>query len=100
MKRIFTYLLTVFLLFAFTGNLAAVEKKEKKTVKKTVVKKTDKKNKSTKSSKSTKSKKATGSKKKYDTFVDKNKNGIDDRKEKLKKKTTPKKATKKKATKK
>jgi hypothetical protein len=36
---------------------------------------------------------ANSKKKKYDNFIDKNKNGIDDRKENLKKKTTPKKET-------
>ncbi|MFZ5980214.1 MAG: hypothetical protein ACOYVF_06235 [Candidatus Zixiibacteriota bacterium] len=88
MKRMMTYLFCTMFLFSLNGSAFAVEKKVKKTeVKKTEVKKetpqADLKDKKTDST----------SGKKYDTFVDKNNNGIDDRKENLKKKTTTTKKT-------
>ena len=59
----------------------AVDKKKKTLPKKTIVK-------STKSKNATKTK--TSAQKKYDSFVDKNKNGIDDRRENLKSKVASK----------
>ncbi len=100
MKRIITYLLCGAFLFSVTPNVRAVEKKEKKPVKKQIVVK--KKTATTKSIKIVPKgkKKATILKgKKYDNFIDKNKNGIDDRRERLKKKPAAK-ASKKKEEKK
>ena len=95
MKRYITYIFCALFLFSLSGTAFAVEKKVKKAdVKKTAVKKeTPKKN-----LKDTKTKQT--AKKKYDNFIDKNNNGIDDRKENLKKKTTKKAETKKKEDKK
>jgi hypothetical protein len=92
MKRFITYIVCSAFLISLSGNVAAVEKKEKKQVKKQVVQK-----------KKAPAKKSTRivprGKRKYDTFVDRNKNGIDDRKENLKQKPAAK-APKKKAKKK
>ena len=87
MKRLMAYLLCGFFLISVTGNVAAVEKKEKKPAKTQVVQK--KKVPTKKSAKFIpKGKKGTigAKKKKYDNFIDKNKNGIDDRQERLMKK--------------
>ena len=80
MKRILTYIVVVcFAMATVGGNALAVEKKTNKK-KVTVQKKAQVKKTSVKATaKSTK-----GAKKKYDTFIDKNKNGIDDRRENLK----------------
>ena len=78
MKRLMTYLLCSFFLISVTGNVAAVEKKEKKPAKTQVVQK--------KKVPTKKSTKFVPRRKKYDNFIDKNKNGIDDRRERLKKK--------------
>ncbi|RKX25789.1 MAG: hypothetical protein DRP45_05135 [Candidatus Zixiibacteriota bacterium] len=83
------YLICVLFSFVACGGVQAVEKKKKDSTKTT---KTIKK-KPTKPAPSTPKK--TPSKKKYDTFIDKNKNGIDDRQEKFikKKKSSTKKKT-------
>ncbi len=78
MKRLMVYLLCGFFLISVTGNVAAVEKKEKKPAKTQVVQK--------KKVPTKKSTKFVLKRKKYDNFIDKNKNGIDDRRERLKKK--------------
>jgi hypothetical protein len=96
MKRLLYIFLSLAMLFSFCGDAFAVNKKTKKdttkakvvTPKKPVVKKP--------------AVKVKGKDKKYDNFIDKNKNGIDDRKEKLvpksdkkdKKKPAPKKKKK------
>lgn len=90
MKRILTYILCVSFLAFSVGNVAAVEKKEKKNTKKieqkkTVQKKTSNKKTVSKKSASKKSSKKVTSKK-YDKMIDKNNNGIDDRIEKIAKK--------------
>ena len=104
MKRFIIYIITGLFLFSLSGNVSAVEKKVKKTTSKNVVKKKAKgvkskklKSKKLKSKKLNKSSKKIKSKKKkkYDNFIDKNNNGIDDRQEKLRVKTS-KKAKKKK----
>jgi len=79
MKRLMAYLLCGLFLISVTGNVVAVEKKEKKPVKTQVVQK--------KKVPTKKSTKIVPKRKKYDSFIDKNKNGIDDRQERLKKKT-------------
>jgi len=79
MKRLMAYLLCGFFLISVTGNVVAVEKKEKKPAKTQVVQK--------KKVPIKKSTKIIPKRKKYDNFIDKNKNGIDDRQERLKKKT-------------
>lgn len=98
MKRVFVYLLTGLFLFVFSGNVTAVTKNDTKPPVKSVVKKKTKPKKKSKpepkqSPKS--SKKIVPAKKKYDDFIDKNRNGIDDRKEKLRPKTAPKKVPEK-----
>lgn len=88
MKRLMTYLLCGFFLISVTGNVAAVEKKEKKTAKKqVVVKKKAVPSKSVKVVPKGKKGTVATTKRKYDNFIDKNKNGIDDRQERLKKKS-------------
>ena len=101
MRRMFRILLCGVFLFSATGNVYGVEKKskeKKKTVKvekKKVALKKPVAKKSTKAGKSKASQKKLS--KKYNKFIDKNKNGIDDRKENLKaKKTVSKKKPKKK----
>ncbi len=84
MKRLIIYLVCSAFLISLGGNVMAVEKKDKKPVKKEVVLKNKKSTKKIPLS-TTKSKKQVP-KKKYDSFIDKNKNGIDDRKENLKQK--------------
>lgn len=102
MRRFITLAVAAVFLLSTAGPTMAVEKKDKKTkqtakvVKKTVPKKT--------AVKSTTPPKALQPKlrptvKKFDNFIDKNKNGIDDRCEKLMKKA-PKKQTAKKEAKK
>jgi hypothetical protein len=88
MKRFIAYLVCSLFLISVSGNVAAVEKKEKKPAKTQVVQK--KKVPTTKGTKIVpKGKKGTVAtkRKKYDSFIDKNKNGIDDRQERLKKKS-------------
>jgi len=92
MRRFFTWVVCVLMLAAFNGSAFAVEKKTKdKAAKQTVQKKTTAK---TKGKTAGRTKASTS--KKYDNFIDKNKNGIDDRRENLKKKTTAKTAKSKK----
>jgi hypothetical protein len=100
LKRILTYLIALVFSLSLAAPSMAVEKKEKKKAKKTTIqKKSDSKKKVVaKSQKKSSKKLKSGSKKKYDSFVDRNKNGIDDRaeKKKLKKKPAKKPASKKK----
>ena len=101
MKRILTYLIAALFLTVSAGTIQAVEKKDKQESKKIEVKKTDSKKKPPKkTSEKKKPIKSSNQKKlknkKYDNFVDKNNNGIDDRKEKLKKVDKEKKEKKKK----
>lgn len=86
MRKLLTYIFCGLFLFSISGNALAVEKKnkdkktttqKKETQKETEVKKTDSKKTSTVTGKN-------DSQKKYDIFVDENKNGIDDRRENLK----------------
>jgi len=85
MKRYLAYIICALFLFSLNGSLLAVEKKDKKKIEKK--EQVQEKDLTKKDPKATDTKqKAT--EKKYDTFVDKNNNGIDDRKENLKKKTT------------
>ncbi len=92
MRRLLILLLSLALSFSVCLNAGAVDKKSKKNVTKSKVVK-----KQAPVSKKGVAKKTTGKKagvrtkkpikgKKYDTFIDKNGNGIDDRKEKLVKK--------------
>ena len=82
MKKILTYFVCSIFLISLGGNLSAVEKKDKKSPKKQVVQK--KKVTPKKGSLQFKSTRKSTSRKRYDTFIDKNKNGIDDRRENLK----------------
>jgi len=91
MKRILTYLVCTLFLLASGGSAFAVEKKSKDTK---PAPKTEEKKKPEKKPETEKPEKPTKKpepKKKYDDFVDKNKNGIDDRRENLKKKPEDKK---------
>ena len=81
MKRLIVYIICSAFLVSFAGNAAAVQKKDKKDVKKQVVQK-----KPAKKPPVIPKSRATLKGKKYDSFVDRNKNGIDDRREQLKKK--------------
>jgi len=72
-KRIITYLMCALFLTVSVGSVHAVEKREKKTTTKKVVTKKKAPAKATQAKKTTKVQK---SKKKYDNFIDKNKNGI------------------------
>ncbi len=95
MKRLLTYLICAAFVFSLNGDLQAVEKKQKKeSSKKTAQQKPG----SSKSVRKTPVKKQTAlkSQKKYDTFIDRNNNGIDDRREKLKPKVASKSTAKKK----
>jgi len=94
MKRLIIYLVCSAFLISLGGNVMAVEKKDKKPIKKEVVLKKNKKSTKKIPLSTTKSKKRV-LKKKYDTFIDKNKNGIDDRKENLKQKPAAKVSKKK-----
>jgi len=95
LKRLLIGLVSVAVLFAFSGEAMAVSKKTKKEESKKVVakQKPDAKKPAPKATKQPAKKpstpavkkpaqKATKPPKKYDDFVDKNNNGIDDRKEK------------------
>lgn len=86
------YILVALFLLSVVGNAGTGEVKGgKKQAPTTIVKKKDKKQEDTKKTspgKSDSSKKAQPQKKKYDDFQDKNGNGIDDRKENLKRKKT------------
>lgn len=100
MKRLLYALLSLVILFSFCGDAFAVNKKSKKDATKQKVVKQQKpavKKPPAKTSKNVKPS-TKGKGKKYDSFVDKNNNGIDDRKEKLVPKAG--KQTKKKPTKK
>jgi hypothetical protein len=84
MKRFLYTLLSLVILFSFCGESFAVDKKTKKEPSKQKVVKKAKpvaKKPPAKNAKAVKPTKGKG--KKYDNFIDKNGNGIDDRKEKL-----------------
>ena len=105
MRRYIVYLMVLMFSVSFTApSLLAVEKKSKN---KTAVQKQNKAKKDSKAKKSSKKKpvvKKKAPKKlpspKYDSFIDRNRNGIDDRRENLKTKTKGKKPTPKKTDKK
>lgn len=82
MKRYLTYLVCSIFLICLGGNLSAVEKKDKRSVKKEIVQK--KKIIPKKGALRLKAGKKRILRKRYDTFIDRNKNGIDDRRENLK----------------
>ena len=84
MKRYIVYIVCALFMLASSGTAFAVEKKEKKKIEK---KEQVQEKKVTK--KAVKPKKTT--EKNYDNFIVKNNNGIDERKENLKNKTTSKK---------
>jgi hypothetical protein len=84
MKRTIIYLIAALFLFSATGPVFAVDKKEKD---KSKTQETDRKQ-SPRKDTSDRSSKAQQSKK-YDDFIDNNHNGIDDRRENLKKKQAP-----------
>ena len=77
MKKILTYLICLAFALSLSGPVLAVDKKEKKPKTKTEEKKKPE---------SSDKKKPEAKKKKYDDFIDKNKNGVDDRRENVKKK--------------
>ncbi len=81
MKRFIVLLVSIAVLVAFSGDVLAVNKKTKKDTTKTKVIKQEK-PKAKKPAAAKTAKKIT-KEKKYDNFIDKNNNGIDDRKEKL-----------------
>ncbi len=91
MKKLLTYLVCSIFLTSLAGNLSAVEKQDKKTAKEEVV---PEKQKTPQKGASQVSNKKPAVQKRYDTFIDQNKNGIDDRQENLKAKP-PAKTTKK-----
>lgn len=82
MKTLGMYLFAALVLVVLSGSVPAVEKKPKETppTKQPVVP-TPKKN----DSQTAKSKQRVTPPKKFDDFIDKNKNGVDDRKESVKK---------------
>lgn len=85
MKRLLYALLSLAILFSFCGDSFAVNKKSKKDTSKQKIVKQQKpvvKKPTVKTSKTVKPP-TKGKGKKYDNFIDKNGNGIDDRKEKL-----------------
>ncbi len=81
MKRILVFLIVTALVMSLSTLAGAVEKKEKKA--------DEKKQPSSQAANQKKAATAEADKKKYDSFVDNNKNGIDDRSENLKPKPTP-----------
>ena len=83
MKRILYTILSLVILFSFCGNSLAVDKKTKKDTSKSKVVKQKKPAAKKPVVKTKKDVKPPTKGKKYDNFIDKNKNGIDDRKEKL-----------------
>ena len=84
MKRLLYTLLSLVILFSFCGESFAVDKKTKKDVtKQKVVKKQIPAAKKPPAKTGKVVKPPKGKSKKYDNFIDKNNNGIDDRKEKL-----------------
>ena len=91
MKRLVVYIACICLVLAAAPSGFAVEKKGKGKAKTSQVQKKSVKPAAKKAVPKYKQVPTprTGSKK-YDTFVDRNKNGVDDRKEHLKKKTAPK----------
>ncbi|MFH1373190.1 MAG: hypothetical protein ABII79_05280 [bacterium] len=94
MKKLLVYLVCGVFLVSVGPTGMAVEKKDKKTVKKQVVTKKEPVTvKSVKVPPKGEKKSATLKGKKFDSFIDKNKNGIDDRRESLKAKPTAKTAT-------
>ena len=100
-KRLLTFLIAVVVSFSLAVPVLAVDKKEKNDKKKTSIEKKSESKKKAVTKKQPPRKQSpkklkAGSKKKYDNFIDRNKNGIDDRVEKKKlKKPSPKKTVKK-----
>ncbi|HUV30242.1 MAG TPA: hypothetical protein VMY05_04005 [Acidobacteriota bacterium] len=90
MKRLLTYLLCAAFLFSLSGVASAVEKKKKEDTPKAKVQKRDTSSKTVTKTTAKKTilvpKRPAATKKKYDNFVDRNKNGVDDRRENLKQK--------------
>ncbi len=89
MKKYLAFIVCAIFLISSSGPLWAVEKKDKK---KTEEKEQLKDKEPAKKKVTEKEVQKKDAPKKYDTFIDANNNGIDDRKENLKKKTTEKKA--------
>ncbi len=88
MKRFIAYLVCSVFLISVSGNVAAVEKKEKKPAKTQVVQKNKALTKKGTNVVPMGKKETVGKKtRKYDSFIDNNKNGIDDRQERLKAKS-------------
>lgn len=86
MKKVLIYM--VLIIFALSSASFAIDKTgSKKSVKKTTDQPTDIENKPI--DESSKQPSETGKKKDFNDFVDKNNNGIDDRAEKTKRKSTP-----------
>ena len=79
MKRFIVLLVSMAVLLAFSGDVMAVSKKTKKDTTKVVKQQKPK----VKKPAAPKTVKKVTKEKKYDNFIDKNNNGIDDRKEKL-----------------
>lgn len=93
MKKALIYIFAMIFLLSVCGTVGAVDKKDKTTPPVTENKNQKKQDTKDKSQES----KPAPTQKKYDDFVDKNNNGIDDRKENLKEKPsddTPQKTTK------
>ena len=93
MKRFIVLLISMAVLVTFSGDVMAVSKKTKKDTTKTKVIKQEKPK--VKKPAASKTAKKVTNEKKYDNFIDKNNNGIDDRKEKLVPKATTQDKTKK-----
>jgi hypothetical protein len=91
MKKFITYFVCGLFLISLGGNLSAVEKQDKKSAKQEVVAKKQKT--PQKGALQLRNTKPTVQKR-YDTFIDQNKNGIDDRRENLKAKPPAKTAKK------
>ena len=99
MKTILNFLIAVAISFSLVVPSLAVDKKEKKEKKKTSIQKKSEIKKKAVTKNQPLKKLNVKSKKKYDSFIDRNKNGIDDRAEKGKLKKPPPKKTVKKSTK-
>ena len=95
MKRLLIYLVCAGFLFSLSGQVHAVEKQKKSKTK--VVKKKEA---SAAKKKATPATRKKAPAKKFDRFVDRNNNGIDDRREHLKQKSAPKRTVQQKTTKK
>jgi hypothetical protein len=83
MKRIMSCLITFIIVLSLWGNASAIEKKQKSSTPptKTTTTKNPTPQKTTQKTEQKTPAPSTAKPKKYDDFIDKNKNGIDDRKE-------------------